>query len=216
LGGRVVFHAQTNVGEVRGEYVGRSLLFGFGEAKGDVVFAESGVSFFGVPRGVAHFEGELERGRAKGEKFLEQRLIEFEIGRKLDEDGAEMVAVVEEAGNFEKTLERAFAIAKAFDVSDLLIGFERETETFGDIFGPADEDRFRRHAVETVVDFNGGELFAVEGEHVLVRKFFRVEGALPLFVGVAGSADVKLANARNGAPPENDNIIAGRILHREH
>src|SRR5207245_908900 len=135
---RVVFHAQTNVGEVRGEYIGRSLLFGFGEAESDVVFAERGVSFFGVPGGVADFESELEGGRAKREELFEQRLIEFEIGRKLYEDGAEMVAVVEDAGNFEEALESAFAIAKAFDVRDLLIGFQREAKTFGNTFGPGE------------------------------------------------------------------------------
>ncbi len=116
------------------------MLFGFGEAKGDVVFAQRGVGFFGVPGGVADFESELEGGRTKGEELFEQGLIEFEIGRKLDEDGAEMVAVVQDAGDFEKTLERGFAIAKAFDVSDLLIGFQRETKTFGNTFGPAEED----------------------------------------------------------------------------
>ena len=116
------------------------MLFGFGEAKGDVVFAERGVGFFGVPGSMADFESELERGRTEGEELFEQGLIEFEIGRKLDEDGAEMVAVVEDAGNFEETLERAFAIAKALDVSDLLIGFQCETKTFGDAFGPTEED----------------------------------------------------------------------------
>ena len=140
MGGRVVFHAQTNVGEVRSEDVGRSLLFGFGEAKSDVVFAERGVGFLGVPGGVADFESELEGGRAKREELFEQRLIEFEIGRKLDEDGAEMVAVVENAGDFEETLERAFAIAKAFDVRDLLIGLQRETKTFWHTFGTTEED----------------------------------------------------------------------------
>ena len=62
MGRRVVFHAQTNVGEVRREYIGRSLLFGFGEAEGDVVFAERGVSFFGVPGGVADFEANWKAG----------------------------------------------------------------------------------------------------------------------------------------------------------
>jgi len=116
------------------------LLFGFGEAESDVVFAERGVGFFGVPGSVADFESELERGRTEGEELFKQGLIEFEIGRKLDEDRAEMIAVVEDAGDFEETLERAFAIAKALDVRDLLIGFQREAKTFGDTFGPTEED----------------------------------------------------------------------------
>ena len=121
-----------------------------------------------------------------------------------------MVAVVEDAGNFEETLERAFAIAKALDVSDLLIGLQGEAKTFRNTFGPAEKDRFRRHAVEAVIDFDSGELFAVEGEHVLVGKFFRIEAALPLFVGIAGSADVEFGGARNGNLLERENIIARR------
>ena len=182
------------------------MLFGFGEAESDVVLAERGVGFLGVPGGVADFESELERGRTEGKELFEQGLIEFEIGRKLDEDGAEMVAVVEDAGNFEETLERAFAIAKALDVSDLLIGLQRETKTIGNTFGPTEEDRFSRHAVEAVIDFDGGELFAVEGEHVLVRKFVRIEGALPLFVGIAGGTDVEFGGARNGDLPWREKI----------
>src|SRR6266700_1022568 len=174
------------------------------------MFAERGVSFFGVPGGVADFESELESRRAEGEEFFEQGLVEFEIGWKLDEDRAEMVAVVENAGNFEETLESAFAIAKALDVGDLLIGFQRETKTFRHTFGPAEEDRFCRHAVEAVIDFDRGELFAIEGEHVLVRKFFRIETSLPLFVGVAGSTDVEFGGARNETPPlEQVLMIAG-------
>jgi len=51
-------------------------------------------------------------------------------------------------------------------------------------------------------------LFAVEREHVLVRKFVRIEGALPLFVGIAGSTDVEFGGARNGSLLERENIIA--------
>lgn len=63
---------------------------------------ERGVGFFCVPRGVADLEGELERGWAKREKFFEKRLVVFEVGRKLDEDRAEVVTVIENACNFEK------------------------------------------------------------------------------------------------------------------
>ena len=59
-----------------------------------------------------------------------------------------------------------------------------------------------------MIDFDGGELPAVEGEHVLVRKFFRIEASLPLFVGIAGSADVEFGGGRNGSLLERENIIA--------
>ena len=78
---------------------------------------------------------------------------------------------------------------------DLLIGFEREAKTFRNTLGPAKEQRLRRHAIEAVVDFNGGKLLSVEREHVLVGKFFRIEAALPLLVRVAGGADAELASA---------------------
>lgn len=86
---------------------------------------------------------------------------------------------------------------------DLLVGFEGETKTFRDALCPTEKHGFRGHAIEAVIDFDGRELFGVEREHLLVRKFFRIEVSLPLFVGVAGSADAELAGAWNGRPPRS-------------
>ena len=80
-----------------------------------------------------------------------------------------------------------------------LICFQRETKTLRNVFGPSEKDGFGRHAIEAVIDFDGGKLFAVEGEHLLVGELFRVEGTFPLFVGVAGSADAECAGAWNGS-----------------
>src|SRR5208282_2293637 len=44
-------------------------------------------------------------------------------------------------------------------------------------------------------------MFGVEGKHLAVGQFFRIEAALPLLVGVAGSADTKLTWSGNGEPP---------------
>jgi len=107
----VVFEAQAGVGERGGDYVGRRLLFGLGKAKRGLVQAKDGVGVLGVPRRMAYLKGEKESGRAKGQKILQQGTIEFESGRQLYEDGAEVVAVVENAGDFQEAFERTLAVA---------------------------------------------------------------------------------------------------------
>ena len=198
---RVVFEAKARVGEAGGEHVGGCLLLGFRQTKRGLVLAKKGVSFVGVPRWMAHFKSEKKSGRTKPKKIFEQRAIELEGGRKLDKDWAEMVAVVQYAGNFEKALHRVLAVAKALDVRDLLVGLQGEAEALGDALCPVQERRLGRHTIETMIDFDGGELLGVEAEHFAVRKLLRIEIALPLLIGVSRSADVKLACVRNGVPP---------------
>ena len=166
---RIVLEAQARVGEAGGDYVGRRLLFGFGKAKRRLVAAKDGVGFLGVPGWVTYFEDEKECGRAKGEKIFEQGTIEFESGRELHEDRAEVVAVVENAGDFQETFQRALAVAEPFYVRDLLVGLHCETKTFGDAFRPVRKGGLGGHAIETVIDFDRGELLGVETEHLLVR-----------------------------------------------
>ncbi len=103
LFGRVVFETESRVGERGGDHVGRRLLLGFGEAKRCLVSAKDGVGFVGVPGWVAYLESEKERGRAKVEKIFEEGAIEFKSGGELYEDGAEVVAAVEDAGDFQET-----------------------------------------------------------------------------------------------------------------
>jgi hypothetical protein len=52
-----------------------------------------------------------------------------------------------------------------------------------------------------VIDFYSRKLLGVEAEHFPVGKLFRIEIALPLFIGVSRSPNTKLARAWNGAPP---------------
>src|SRR5882672_12840537 len=144
---------------------------------------------------MAHLEDESESFRAKSKKVFEQRAIEFEVGRKLNKDRAEVVAVVENAGDFHETFQSALTVAEPLNVSDLLVGLQGETKAFRYALGPVQERAFGGHAIETVIDFNRRELLRVEGEHFAVRKLFGVEAALPLFVGVSGSADAELSGA---------------------
>ena len=93
----------------------------------------------------------------------------------------------------------------------MLIGFESEAKTLGDAFGPTEKDGFGRHAIEAVIDFDGGELFAVKREHFFVGKSFRIEGALPLLVRVTGSADAECSGAGNGDLQEAMAMIARNV-----
>ena len=106
----------------------------------------------------------------------------------MHEDGAEVVAVVEDARDFQETLQRAFAVAEPFYVSDLLVGFQRETKTPGDAFRPVRKGGLGGHAIETMIDFDGGELLGIEAKHLLVRQLFRVKIALPLLIGISRSS----------------------------
>src|SRR5580692_3545009 len=167
---RVVFEAQAGVGERGGDYVRGRLLFGLGKAKRRLVLTKYGVGFVGVPRRVAHLKCEKESGRAKGKKIFQERTIKFESRRELYEDGAEVVAVVEYAGDFQETFERTLAVAEPFYVSDLLVGLQSETKTLGHALGPVQKSGLGGHAIEAMVDFYRGELLGVESEHFAIRK----------------------------------------------
>src|SRR5467141_885298 len=197
----VVFEAQAGVGEAGREHVGRCLLVGLRQAERGLVLTKNGVRFVGIPRRMAHLEGESESGRAKSKKIFQQRAIEFEVGRELNEDGSEVVAVVENAGDFQETFQGALAVAEPLNVGDLLVDLQGEAKTFWYALGPVQQRALGGHAIETVIDFDCRELLGVEGEHFAVRKLLGVEATLPLFVRVSGSAYAKLAWARNRIPP---------------
>ena len=199
--GSVVFEAQARVGEAGGDHVGGRLLFGFGQAERCLVLAQYGVRFLGVPGRMTHFKGESEGGRAKSKKVFQQRTIELERGRQLDEDRAKVVAVVQHAGHFQEALQSALAGPEPLNVSDLLVGLQGEAKAFRNAFRPLLEQVFCGHAIETVIDFNCRELLGVEAEHFAIGKFLGIKTPLPLFIGVSRSPNKKTARARNNAPP---------------
>ena len=90
----VVFQAQSCVSPTGGEHFGRRLLIGLGQDERRLVLAKNVVSFLGVPRRVTHFKCKLERRRPKSQEILQQGAIEFEVRRQLNEDWAQVVAVV--------------------------------------------------------------------------------------------------------------------------
>src|SRR6266852_8380858 len=167
----VVFEAQAGVGEAGGEHLGRCLLVGLCQAERRLVLAKNGVRFLGVPRRVTYFKRESKSGRAKSKKVFQQEAIELKVGRELNEDWAEMVAVVENAGDFQETFEGALAAAEPLDVSDLLVGLQGEAKAFGDALCPIQEHSLSGHAIETVIDSDRRELLGVETEHFAVREF---------------------------------------------
>jgi len=57
--------------------------------------------------------------------------IEFEVRRELNQDGAEMVAVVENAGDFHETFQSALAVAEPLNVGDLLVGLKAKRKPSG-------------------------------------------------------------------------------------
>jgi hypothetical protein len=154
---------------------------------------------------MTHLEDESESFRAKSKKVFEQRAIEFKVGRELNEDGAEVIAVVENAGNFEETLQSALTVAEPLNVGDLLVDLQGEAKAFRYALGPVQERILGGHAIEAVIDFDRRELLRVKGEHFTVGKFVGIKISLPLLVGVSGSADTKLTRPRNRIPPWSTN-----------
>lgn len=201
LRGRVLLAAQAQVSEGRGEDFRRRLLVGLGEAERNALLPQDGVGFLRVPGGVAHFKSKGKCRRAKAHEIFEQLLVEFEGWRQLNEDRAQVVSFGEHAARFQEALEDALAIAQPENVRDLLVGFQREPEPFGNALRPLLEQVFRRHAIKAVIDFDGLELPRIVGEHLAVGKVLRVKAPLPRLVGVAGSAHAKLPGLRNRTPP---------------
>ena len=150
---------------------------------------------------MTHLESELESWRTQRQKFFEQGLVEFESRRKLHQNRPEVVAVLEHAGHFQKALQGFLAISESLDVRDLLIGFQSETKSFRNTLDPIQKSCLGGHPIKTVVDFNRRKLFGVKVEHFALWKLLRIEAPLPLLVGVSRSADAKLAQVRDDAPP---------------
>ena len=112
-----------------------------------------------------------------------------------------MVALVEYAGYFQKTLQRALAAAQPLDVRNLLVGFQRKSKTVRNAFRPVQQQIFGWHAIETVIDLHRRKLRAVKAQHLLVRQLFGIEIPFPLLVRVSRCAHAKLAICGNEAPP---------------
>src|SRR6266852_7169605 len=150
-----------------------------------------------------HLKREAKRVRAQLQEIFQERSVALEVWRQLHQDRPQVTAFAQDRSNFEKPPQCALAVAQTLDMRDLLVGLERKLETFRNALRPLLDHALRRHTVEGIVDLHGRKLLAVERQHLLVGEFRRVEVALPLFVGIPGSADAKLARSRNRPPPES-------------
>ena len=75
-------------------------------------------------------------------------------------------------------------------MGDTARGFDRETESFGNLCDPVLHDFPLWQAVEGVVDLYRRKVLPIEGKHVLVRQLLGIEGTLPLLVTKTARADV--------------------------
>ena len=86
-------------------------------------------------------------------------------------------------------------------MGDLLVGLQSEAKAFRHALGPIQKGVLGGHAIETVIDFDRRELLGIEAEHFAVGKLPWIEAALPLLIGVSGSAHAKLSWVRDRRPP---------------
>ena len=86
-------------------------------------------------------------------------------------------------------------------MGDLLVGLQSEAKAFRHALGPIQKGVLGGRAIETEIDFDRRELLGIEAEHLAVGKLPWIEAALPLLIGVSGSAHAKLSRVRDRRPP---------------
>src|SRR5439155_14666538 len=75
---------------------------------------------------------------------------------------------------------------------DALRRLQHELELGGHIARPCFENRWLRHAIERVVDFDRPKPLTIKMEHLFVRKVLGIKRALPLLVRIPAGADVEV------------------------
>src|SRR5918993_500325 len=136
---------------------------------------------------MAEFEGSRRFWRECVEKRVEPRQIFSKRGRQLKQQRAKLVAKCR--GNATELGGEILAILQLRVVRDAARCLQREFERRRYLLRPASQQFLRRHAIERVVDFDGGKTRGVVGEHLRGRKIGRIEAPLPLRIVVAGSTD---------------------------
>src|SRR6266852_7491454 len=187
VGVRVVRATEPQVAEGRGGYRRGAQVLPIGDAQRGAVLAEEIVGLVVEPALVTELEGRLEARRERAEKVGEALGVEAEVGRELEEEGAELRAeprrrAAERGGDL-------VGIAQAEHVRDALRGLQREAEAGRRLMRPAGEQLGRGEAAEGVVDLDRAERARVEAEHVARRQLLRVEAAAPGGVAEARGAD---------------------------
>src|SRR6266852_3935171 len=168
VGVRVVRATEPQVAEGRGGYRRGAQVLPIGDAQRGAVLAEEIVGLVVEPALVTELEGRLEARRERAEKVGEALGVEAEVGRELEEEGAELRAeprrrAAERGGDL-------VGIAQAEHVRDALRGLQREAEAGRRLMRPAGEQLGRGEAAEGVVDLDRAERARVEAEHVARRQ----------------------------------------------
>ena len=169
---------------------------GVGDAESGVAGLEGAIDLFVEPAFVAELEGNgwgwlgLEGGQVK--KGLEAREIGFEVGRELEEDGAELAGVAGREERVEKPIQVFSTVTEAAEVRDALRGFKAETKAGGRGGKPAVELGTGRQRAEGVVDLNGSEDGGVVVEKGFHGDLGGVEARFPGGICPTRSADEEI------------------------
>src|SRR5207247_10023677 len=126
------------------------------------MLAEEVVGRVVEPALVPELEGGLEAGRQARQELGEARGVEAEVGRELEEEGAELRA--EPCGGAAERRRDLAGVAQAEHVGDALRGLPRGAEAGRRLARPAGQELGGRQAGAGVVDLPGGERARVEAE----------------------------------------------------
>lgn len=186
--------AEAAVDESAGDDIGGGEVIAFGEAESGRMLFEEAVDGVAHPGGMAEFEGAAETGRYGIEEGFKERLVAFQVGGKLEEEGTETPDDAQGVdGLKENFVERGGS--EALDMGNALVGLEDKEEGFGRGLDPVFECGGGGEAAEGVVDFHGVEAGGVVGEEFIGGEAGGVEVRLPGRVGEAGCAGIELGHS---------------------
>ena len=149
------------------------------------------------PGRVAKFEGGADASGDGCEELGKDGLVGFEVGRKLEEDGAEALGALQRLEGSEEALEEFFRAFEALDVGENLVGLDGEAEVVGRVGQPVLDGCFFDELAEGEVDLDRVELGGVEAEEFFLGEFFGIEGGLPGWIRPSGGADVERHGRRS-------------------
>src|ERR1700692_3266610 len=128
-------HSEAGVGG-GGTHLGGLKVLGLGDAEGGVALVQDRVDGVGKPAGMAELKGD-GRGagfvqRRAGEEVGEEREVELEVRRKLEEQQTELTGLADGLERMHELRNEGMTVAESLEGGDALRRFEGETKAGGD------------------------------------------------------------------------------------
>ena len=113
----------------------------------------------------------MQRSRQLSKKVFQQRGIELQIRRQLEQDWTQLPCSRQRFNGSQEAGQEVFHALQPLDVSNHLVRFHAETEVRGCVRDPVVEGAFLHQLPKCEVHFDRVELRAVVAQKFLLRKF---------------------------------------------